>query len=608
MTGFEIAGVALAVPPLIFYALDNYKRMLKPLTRYARFESALGDLEAMVNTSQLKFSAEIQILLSAIFDEDEAWAMVTDPNHPSWHDQDLDTKQLLKSHLDTTGSYDTFLLHVGCIVKVIQPLQAEVSELVSGSLQDSGDKRPSKRQRAKILKERLGFSFKDDYFKKRLGEIDTHVRELKNLVEQRDRIAMTRKLYKSCAVRKGKKVNSLQPFVVIQESSKALFETVQCTRHTAHNTHLGLLPRIEDLKVAQIWFDLLFPSILDDSYLTPNDLGLLLRIESCLRSKEALKAEQNQTAGNSISVVSPTPSIPSQLILLSHALAHEPRTKRVRFETESPCAEDFAAVCSTKVQTLAPDFCQWLSQNIRATTTKLPEDRCIGCLDRNARHQLRFHIEAEVASRKKPVSISLRKLLEMMKAGHLKGRLPFREKLRFARILASAVLSFYNTPWLSSGAWDTANIVFCNVDADADLDTNPLPDPYISVSVTAAKAPQPTSDNIHITNLLVFRLGIMLLELAFEQPLESMQIPADRAKASDPLDIQFATAKRLLRDVKDKTGSHKYEEVVEKCLLQYGRDEPLERCSEAKRVQYHSDIVQELQGLEDKLRDIYLGG
>lgn len=427
---------------------------------------------------------------------------------------------------------------------------------------------------------------------------------LKCIVDQRDRVEMTNLLYKQRPNKKKCRVNILESFVVIQESSKALFKTLQCNRHTTHITHIGLFPKMEDLKVAQIWFDLHFPSKDADSRGTSSDLGLLLRIESCLRSKDAL-AQQPQLEQHSECSPTPTRFIPSELVLLSQSIASNDRRKRVKFENEIPSAEDFAI--SNQKPNLAPDFCQWLSNSIRAASSR--QDGCIGRLDRNARHQLRFHIKHDAMSDRSLVSISLHKLLEMMQAGDLKGRLPFHEKLRFAKILATAVLIFHNTPWFLSGAWHKANIVFCNIDVDANLDTNPLPDPYLSVPIMTApkRVLETTSGNIHITNLPVFRLGIMLLELAFEQPLESMQTPADQVRAKDALDVQYATARRLLLSVKDKTTCREYENVIKLCIVQYGRGEPLEQCDRETLAQYHSDIIQELQQVDDRICKIYEG-
>lgn len=107
--------------------------MIKPLRRYAKYETCLELLETLVTTSQLRFRAEVQVLLSAVLQADEAWAAVTDPDHSFWHDEESKAEELLKDHLDTTGGYDSFLMHVRCIATVLQPLQMQVTELVNSS-------------------------------------------------------------------------------------------------------------------------------------------------------------------------------------------------------------------------------------------------------------------------------------------------------------------------------------------------------------------------------------------------------------------------------------------------------------------------------------------
>lgn len=112
------------------------------------------------------------------------------------------------------------------------------------------------------------------------------------------------------------------------------------------------------------------------------------------------------------------------------------------------------------------------------------------------------------------------------------------EKLRLARLLARAVLRFHATLWLNR-EWQSKDVVFCK------LEGGPLRSahaPYLKarVNTPAGRDPRqlpgidhdidqanPQSIRTPIRNRMIFNLGVMLVELAYDSPLQELQLPED---------------------------------------------------------------------------------
>lgn len=65
MSGVEVAGLVLGALPLMLYALDNYHRCLKPLQRFAKYQTCIQTLQNGLQISCDRFKYEVRILLVA---------------------------------------------------------------------------------------------------------------------------------------------------------------------------------------------------------------------------------------------------------------------------------------------------------------------------------------------------------------------------------------------------------------------------------------------------------------------------------------------------------------------------------------------------------------
>ncbi|KAF9893473.1 hypothetical protein FE257_010785 [Aspergillus nanangensis] len=124
------------------------------------------------------------------------------------------------------------------------------------------------------------------------------------------------------------------------------------------------------------------------------------------------------------------------------------------------------------------------------------------------------------------------------------------ERVRLAKHLATAVLYYHATPWLSK-AWRSDDVHFFD-DPNSWLQRPQDALPYISVSVRACSSTiqsgslQSSEYDHFIRNPVLFGLGVMLLELAYQAPLSTLQEPVDLQKGETHGFADYFTAHRLV--------------------------------------------------------------
>jgi hypothetical protein len=206
-----------------------------------------------------------------------------------------------------------------------------------------------------------------------------------------------------------------------------------------------------------------------------------------------------------------------------------------------------------------------------------------------------------------PTSVSLNEMFQNMRqrASSANGSIPQFDRIRLAKQLAMAVLSYHATPWLKS-SWNSNEVFLYGTDTTS---VGPMNGPYIDVSVKGPHGPLSRASTLpcrtFAPNAFMFGLGVMLLELAFEAPLRTMQRPIDSDSDQDERYIEFFIAKRLSKIVSRPLGS-KYAEIVRKCLqCDFGRGDDLEDPS--LQQCFYQEVVCGLEELETRFRDCYLG-
>ena len=90
MSGIEIAGLALAVLPILMTAAQQYNNCLVPLKRYRKFTTEAQDYYKELKIQNTIFRNQCRNLLEEVIDHDAASSMLNSLTQKSWADKSLD--------------------------------------------------------------------------------------------------------------------------------------------------------------------------------------------------------------------------------------------------------------------------------------------------------------------------------------------------------------------------------------------------------------------------------------------------------------------------------------------------------------------------------------
>lgn len=92
ITGIEIAGLALAVAPIIISAIEHYREGLEPFRAWARYRRELRLLRNILDVEIAKLLNTCEQLLLFIVPQGELHELITHPGGPRWQDSALQDK------------------------------------------------------------------------------------------------------------------------------------------------------------------------------------------------------------------------------------------------------------------------------------------------------------------------------------------------------------------------------------------------------------------------------------------------------------------------------------------------------------------------------------
>lgn len=92
MTGFEVAGLALAVLPVLMSAAQQYNNCLDPFSRYKRFAKEARAYYKELDIQRVIFRNQCRNLLEEIVDHDAASSMLNSLTQKAWTNKNLDEK------------------------------------------------------------------------------------------------------------------------------------------------------------------------------------------------------------------------------------------------------------------------------------------------------------------------------------------------------------------------------------------------------------------------------------------------------------------------------------------------------------------------------------
>ena len=206
-------------------------------------------------------------------------------------------------------------------------------------------------------------------------------------------------------------------------------------------------------------------------------------------------------------------------------------------------------------------------------------------------------------------ALSLQEILSISSRRDPSLRLTMLERIHLARSLATAVLQYHATPWLTN-PWRSEDILFFGAEERLLLERSlaPISEPHIDVpvkkSISGSIASFHTSGQHLASNILLFNLGVMLIELAYMATLKTLLNRKERSQG-DTKYIEFFAARRLSEVVGREMGT-KYARIVRKCVeCHFASGSDLNNSE--LQGEYYRDVVKELEGLEDSLASLNIG-
>jgi hypothetical protein len=224
------------------------------------------------------------------------------------------------------------------------------------------------------------------------------------------------------------------------------------------------------------------------------------------------------------------------------------------------------------------DFCLHLQTISKPnTTTQTP----VGFISTPCLHRFYLPLTTRPCHQEK----SLSELMSWIAEDDITRSFPQLTLLHLAGELACAVLRFFSTPWLPD-TWQSQDvrffgeltdndflmpsfspslrIVFARPSKGKEIDLSPMPGAEPTPPPSASTTPTTAFGSVR--NEVLFRLGIMMLELGYSKPWtvlrEKMELSLPENKRTEYHAAEKLAQGRLLRD---KMGP-KYQLVVRKCL------------------------------------------
>jgi hypothetical protein len=300
-----------------------------------------------------------------------------------------------------------------------------------------------------------------------------------------------------------------------------------------------------------------------------------------------------------------------------HQVSAKRAKKTVRFMSPSPSWDGTAAQhdeLSLKTHSLLRDVDLCSEPQRSHVSSKSEAARCIGVLAHTAgsRYLLSFDSHEDTFppnSESKPLKfISLASLFATSQGANKAARLSFFDRVRLARLLATAVLQFHATPWLKHTLC-SKDVFFHSVDSSIIKTISVQNEVYLNTAIRGPDCPalrgSPFRSPPRVRNQQLFALGVILIELAYEAPLHSLQKPTDVASHDDQ-NTDYYIADRVRLTVSSMLGPM-YADLIRKCIhCDFGRGNNLE--DPALQESFYVEVVQGLEELEAKFHSFGLGG
>ena len=209
-------------------------------------------------------------------------------------------------------------------------------------------------------------------------------------------------------------------------------------------------------------------------------------------------------------------------------------------------------------------------------------------------------------------SVSLAQLITHGSGEKASSELPQYQRLSHAKALALAILQFHTTPWLPE-SWKSDNVFFCGTFEGGSQRRHGDAVPHLNATLAPAKSTAMSGSQTTKTlalpagvvpNLLLFDLGVMLLELAYNAPFQALRQQETLLESANTAVADFTAALRLADEVGIFLGAG-FAAIVKKCLrCDFGCGNSLD--NPALQARLYEDVVCKLDRLEEGFRKLQL--
>lgn len=553
MSGIEIAGIALAVFPVLVSGLSRFAEGARTIKYWRRCRARLEDYADDIKSQETYYLDTLdELLIGITTSEDDLAQLISAPKAFAKARPEYD--QQLRHRLGR--SYDEYVRSVTNMVKTLGVLReklgiensGKVCEIFANSAKPTF-KWPLLTRYGKVVSDeysfmrwemkRLKLALLRDSYKDLLGTTEKANRYIRDITHQN--------VY-------------LEPFRHKRQSKRPM-KNLRTIRAQAASLHRALISK-------RVWICPCKYSHVASLRLEPRAQGLepddscLFRFHMALSTKRSPRHVPSLSSWQEVEV---RPKLVTQLVVNTLPSDGSPK-KGVRFDTDSLTAPMAAATLSQTGTSNSPQAIADLCTLFRKSSSSYDT---IGFLmdekEESHKHYL-YWIRPKISVENYPRSLD--DLFSSPNAGASPSSLSRIERLEISITLASSVLQLYGTSWLSSH-WTSRDIL---LHFEPNHGSNPsYMYPYLSwrqclpESDSSPDIKLQTKSNHFIRSEILFALGLTLVELCFGKTLQRMGATED----GDPDDVvaRTNTAFRLL-DSLYKEMSDSYEAVVRKCLRQ----------------------------------------
>lgn len=606
MSGIEVAGIAVAILPLLISTAERYDDCFHPLTRYRKFATEVRRFQQQLKNQKIIFRSQCRILLTFVIDRDDVARTLSAPRHSSPSNSNVETRlaEQFGESKEACG------IIVSLIDERLRDIEKESRDLEAAVNQDQtteffGDKewrhRVGKKLRFSFSKSRLEQnisalkSFNDDF--RSLNN------DIKTLMQAEDGYS-----YQTHASQRSHRPcdKEIERYRIIGKASEQVYAALgrACTKHTEHLAHFCMEAEksiFEEVPAPQVKFRMAFTHLsLVGSSIQGEPIWFV--IDSTVGDSVNIPGSEHGSCHDVLAQ-----SLKRQLEPSQDQAPKKPK-KSVRFQTpERPVVTRFLPEITTSPLMSTPcirrDFCDYLRVRFRQPNQ---ENVCVGMLENTENCKHRVYAPPSIVRSGCRQATTLSQLISTIsKQGSADG-LPQYERLRLARTLATAVLQFHATPWLKL-EWRSEDIYFFGINEKNFLQPT-LTAPHVNVKFkgpdgSLSQATGPVSQKL-APNPLLFSLGVILLEIAYSSTLHSLQQPGDLENGQESRHTEFFAAKRLANSLGREMGGT-YRKVVKKLLqCDFGCGDDLN--DPKLQALFYRDVVCELERLERGFRALQL--